>query len=116
LANTNANIERSQALKLRDDNQEVHEQQVGRLEPPPGTAEALDDQPRVAHPRDRPKPHHHLLVDDQDGHEQQQHPQQAHLVVLAGLGVGRDTAGVVVANHHDQPRADDREQRERLVA
>ncbi len=48
----------------------------------------------------------------QHGDQQQQHPQQARAVVLARLRVGRDAAGVVVADHHDQARADDREQRE----
>ena len=36
--------------------------------------------------------------------------------VLTRLGVGRDTAGVVVAHHHDEPGPDDREQRQELAA
>ena len=64
-------------------------------------------------PGDRPEPDDHLLVDDQHRDQQQQHPQQAGAVVLARLRVGRDPAGVVVADHHDQPRADDRQQRQR---
>jgi hypothetical protein len=66
----------------------------------------------VTNPRDRAKPHDHLLVDDQHGHEQEQHPQQARAVVLARLRVRRDAARVVVADHHDQARAHDREQSE----
>ena len=58
------------------------------------------------------EPDHHLLVDDEDRDEQKQHPQQAVPVVLAGLAVRGDTAGVVVADHDDQARADDREQRQ----
>ncbi|MEY2429162.1 MAG: hypothetical protein QOJ40_2047, partial [Verrucomicrobiota bacterium] len=44
--------------------------------------------------------------------EQQQHPQQAIAVVLPGLGVGGDAAGVVVADHHDDPGAQNRQQRQ----
>ena len=79
---------------------------------PQKRTEPLLDQPRVADARDRAEPYDHLLVDDQHGHQQQQHPQQAGPVVLARLRVGGDSAGVVVADHHDQPGADDREQRQ----
>ena len=81
-------------------------------EPAPEASEPLDDQPGVADPGDRAEPHDHLLVDDQDRDEQQQHPEQARAVVLARLRIGGDPAGVVVADHHDQPGADDREQRQ----
>ncbi len=74
------------------------------------------DQPRVADAGDRAEPDDHLLVDDQHRDQQQQHPQQAGAVVLAGLRVGRDAAGVVVADHHDQAGADDRQQRQQARA
>ena len=61
-------------------------------------------------PGHRTQPHHHLLVHDQHRDQQQQHPQQAVAVVLPGLRVGRHPAGVVVADHHDQPGPDDRQQ------
>src|SRR6202044_2188425 len=35
---------------------------------------------------------------------------QGHPVVLAGLRIGRDAAGVVVPNHHDQPGTGDDQQ------
>ena len=89
------------------------QEQVADREPAPEAPEALVDQPRVADAGDRAEPDDHLLVDDQHRDQQQQHPQQARAVVLAGLRVGRDAAGVVVADHHDQARADDREQRQR---
>ena len=69
----------------------------------PEAAEALVDQPGVADAGDGAEPDDHLLVDDQHRDQQQQHPQQAGAVVLAGLGVGGDAARVVVADHHDQP-------------
>ncbi len=78
----------------------------------PEPPEALVDQPGVTDPGDRAQPDHHLLVDDQDGDQQQQHPQQAGPVVLTRLRVGRDAPGVVVADHHDQPGPDDRQQRQ----
>ncbi len=54
---------------------------------------------------------HHLLVDVQDGDQQEQGPQQVGAVVLARLAVGGERAGVVVADHDDQAGADDRQQR-----
>src|SRR5580693_4524355 len=58
-------------------------------------------------PGDGAQPKHHFLVDVQHRNQQHQRPQQVHPVVLPGLCVGRDTAGVVVAHHHDQSRAGD---------
>ena len=92
--------------------QEVQEEQVADSNQPQNAAEALDDQPRVADAGHRAEPYDHLLVDDQHRDQQQQHPQQAGAVVLARLGVGGDAAGVVVGDHHDQPGADDRQQRQ----
>ena len=92
------------------------QEQVADGEPAPEAAEALVDQPCVTDAGDRAEAHDHLLVDDQHGDKQQQHPQQARAVVLPGLGVGRDAAGVVVADHHDQARADDRQQRQQARA
>ena len=57
--------------------------------------------------RHRPQPDHHFLVDDKDGDQQRQDPQQAGAVVLARLRVRRHPAGVVVAHHDDDARADD---------
>ena len=101
------------ADELGHDREEVQDEQVADGEEAPEAPEPLDDQPRVPDAGDRAEPDDHLLVDDQHRHEQQQHPQQAGAVVLPGLRVGRDAAGVVVADHHDQPGADDRQQRQR---
>ena len=98
--------------ELGRDREEVQHEQVSDGEPAPEASEALLDQPRVPHAGDRTEPNHHLLVDDQHRNQQEQHPEQAGAVVLPGLRVGRDPAGVVVADHHDQAWADDREQRE----
>jgi hypothetical protein len=66
----------------------------------------------VAHTGDGAQSHHHLLVDDEHGNEEGQGPQQRQPEVLAGLGVGRDATGVVVAHHDDKARPDDRHERE----
>ncbi len=99
--------------ELGDDRQEVQQEQIADRERTPELAETLEDQPRVADPRNGPQADHHLLVDDQHGDQQQQHPQQARAVVLPGLRIRGDTARVVVADHHDQARAHDRQQRHR---
>ena len=104
------------ADELGDDREEVEQEEVADREEPPEAPEALVDELRVTDAGDRAEAHHHLLVDDQHGHEQQQHPHQRGAVVLAGLRVGGDAAGVVVADHHDQARADDRGEREHAPA
>ncbi len=43
-------------------------------------------------------------------------PEQREAVVLARLSVGRDPTGVVVLDHHDDPGADHREQRQQSSA
>ena len=53
---------------------------------PQNLPEALVDQPGVAHAGDRAEADDHLLVDDEDGDEQRQGPQQAEPVVLARPG------------------------------
>ena len=58
----------------------------------------------------RAEAQHHLLIDVEDGNQQQQRPQQRRAVVLAGLGIGAERAGVIVADHDDQAGAEDREQ------
>jgi len=65
----------------------------------------------VTDPGDRAEAEHHLLVHVQHGDQQQQRPQQLRAVDLAGLPVGGERAGVVVADHDDQPGTNDREQR-----
>jgi hypothetical protein len=59
----------------------------------------------------RAEAQHHLLVDVKHRDQQQQGPQQGGTVVLAGLAVGAEGAGIVVADHDDQAGADDRHQR-----
>jgi len=64
-----------------------------------------------------PTPDYHFLVDDQHrDQQQQQRPQQGVAVVLAGLGVGGHAAGVVVADHHDQPGPGDGQECDQLAA
>ena len=59
----------------------------------------------------RAEAQHHLLVDVEHGNQQQQRPQQRRAVVLPGLGVGAEGAGVIVADHDDEAGTEDREQR-----
>src|ERR1700694_1229570 len=61
---------------------------------------------------DRAQPDDHLLVDDQARYEKSQRPEKRVAVVLTRLRVGGDPAGVVVADHDDDPWAEDGEQRE----
>jgi len=98
------------ADELGDDGEEVQQEQVTHGEPAPTAAEAFVDQPGMPHPGDRAEADHHFLVDHQYGDEQQQHPEQGGAVVLPGLGVGGDAAGVVVPDHHDQTGAEDGQQ------
>ena len=70
----------------------------------------------MAHAGDGAQAHDHLLVDDQDRDQQGEDPQEAVVVVLPRLGVGGDAAGVVVADHDDDPRADDGGQGEQALA
>src|SRR5664279_1506154 len=99
------------ADELRHDRQEVQDEQVTDREPTPEAPKALVDQSGMTYARDGAEAHDHLLIDNQDRDEQEQHPQEARAVVLTGLRVGGDAAGVVVADHDDEPGADDREQR-----
>ncbi len=87
--------------------EEVQDEQVADRERPPELAEALQDQPRVADSGDSPEAQAHLLVDDEDRHQQQQRPQQTRAVVLTGLRISSDAAGVVVADHDDEAWAHD---------
>jgi len=61
----------------------------------------------MSYSRDRAEPHHHLLVDVENGDQEHERPQQRGAVVLSRLGVGAERAGIIVADHHDQARADD---------
>jgi hypothetical protein len=64
----------------------------------------------MAEARDRAQPQHHLLVHIKDRDQEHQCPQQRGAVVLARLGVGTERAGVVVTDHDDQTRPEDRKQ------
>ena len=89
----------------------TEQEQVDNRERAPELAVPLQDQPGMPHPRHRPQTQHHLLVDIEHRHQQQQRPQHAGSVVLPSLGIGAERPGVVVPDHHDQTRADDRQQR-----
>ena len=73
---------------------------------------AFVDQARMSDAGHRTESHHHFLVDDQHGDKEDERPQEAGAVVLAGLRVGGHPTGVVVADHDDQAGAHDRQQGE----
>ncbi|SLD59368.1 Uncharacterised protein [Mycobacteroides abscessus subsp. massiliense] len=93
--------------KFSDKGKEVQDEQVAHREPAPATTEPLIDQPSVPDSGDRSEANHHLLVHDEDGDQQQEHPEQAVPVALTGLRVGCDAARVVVADHDDDARPQD---------
>ena len=105
-------IERQRdADELGDDRQGVEEEEIDDAEGAPELAEALEDEPRVPDAGDRAKSQHHLLVHVEHRNQQRQRPHQRGAVVLAGLGIGAEGAGVIVAHHDDEAGAEDREER-----
>ena len=99
------------ADELGDDRQTVEQEQVDDAERAPELAEALEDEARVPDAGDGAEPQHHLLIDVENRDQQRHRPQQRRAVILAGLAVGRKCAGVVVAGHDDQPRAENGQKR-----
>ena len=79
------------------------------LKAPQNLAETLEDQPCMADAGHRAEAKDHLLIDVEHGNQKQQRPQQRRAVVLPGLSVGAEGAGVIVADHDDQTGAEDRE-------
>lgn len=104
------------ADELGDEGEEVQQEEVDDAEGGPEGAEALSEQLAVADTGDGTEPDHHLLGHREDDDEDRQRPQQRVAVGLAGLGIGGDTTGVVVADHDDDAWAEDREQREQTPA
>ena len=70
----------------------------------------------MADPGHRTEAQDHLLVHVQDRDQQQQGPQQRRAVVLARLRIGTEGAGVVIADHDDQARAQNREEQAPVTA
>jgi hypothetical protein len=56
---------------------------------------------------DRAKAQDHFLVNVQNRHQQQQRPEQRGTVILPGLRVCGEGAGIVITHHDDQARAQD---------
>ena len=98
------------ADEFGDDGQRIQDKQVDHAEGTPEFAEAFQDQARMADAGDCAQAQHHFLIHIQDRDQQGQRPQQRGAVILPGLRVGAESAGIVVANHHDQARAEDGEQ------
>ena len=104
------------ADEFGDDRERIEHEQIDHAERAPEFAEAFEDQTRVPDAGHDAEPQNHLLIHVQHGHEEQQRPQEARTVVLSGLRVRAECAGVVIADHHDQTRAEDREKREQFRA
>ena len=64
----------------------------------------------MADARNRAEAQHHFLIYVQDGDQQQQCPQKVCPVILAGLGIRAESAGVVVAHHDNEARPDNGKQ------
>ena len=99
------------ADELGDDRQRIEDEQIDDAERAPEFAEPFKDQAGVTDAGDDSKAEDHLLVDVEDRHQQQQHPKKAGAVILSCLRIGAKSTGIVVAGHHDEARANDREQR-----
>ncbi len=99
------------ADELRDDRERIEQEQIDYAESAPEFAEPLEDEACVADARDGAEPQHHLLIHIENRDQERERPKQRRAVVLARLRVGAECAGVVVAHHHDEARAEDREQR-----
>src|SRR5436190_1323021 len=104
------------ADELRADDHEVQKEQAAYRVPAPEAAEALGDELGKTDAGDGAEPDDHLLVDDQDRHQQEQRPEQRVAEVLAGLRVGGDAARVVVAYQNDNAGPDDRREGEQPSA
>jgi hypothetical protein len=62
-------------------------------------------------PETAPSPEDHFLVHIEHRNKQHQRPQQRGAVVLSGLRISSKCPGVVVTDHDDEPRTEDREKR-----
>ena len=103
------------ADEFGDDGQGVQNEEIDDAEGAPEFAEPLEDQAGVTDPGHSAKAQNHLLIDIEDRDERQQRPEQRDAVVLAGLGIGSERAGVIVADHDDEARTEDCEQRRQLA-
>jgi hypothetical protein len=99
------------ADELGNDGERVQQKQVYDTECAPELPKALHDQAGVADAGYRTEAQHHLLIDVEDRHQQQQRPEQCGPIVLASLGIGAEGAGIVVADHDNETRTEDGEQR-----
>ena len=99
--------------ELGHDREEVEDEQVADAEPAPAATEPLVDEPGVADAGNGTEADDHLLIDQQHRDQEKKGPEQSGVVVLPGLGVGGDAAGVVVAHHDDDPGSDDGGQRQK---
>jgi hypothetical protein len=103
------------ADELGHQGQRVQDEQIDDAEGPPKLAESLQDEPGVPDPGNGAQAQDHLLVDIQHGHEQRQGPEKRSAVILAGLGIGAEGPGVVIAHHDDEARAENGQERTQPV-
>ena len=105
---------RADADELRDADAEVRDEHRGGREERPARPVLLADQLGEALAGDRAHPRGHLLHDDEADRDQHHHPEQVVAVARSDGGVGRDAARVVAGVRGDDPRAEEREERDEL--
>ena len=93
--------------------QPVDQRQVEDGEPPPERPEGVENGFRVAALGDGPQADRHFLDVVGHRHEEDEGPKQGKARLRAGLGVGRNPAGVVVRHHGDDAGPKHRQQDER---
>jgi hypothetical protein len=97
------------ADELGDDGQRIEEKKIDDAEGAPELAEAFEDEAGMADPRDRAETQDHLLVHIKNGNQEKQRPQERGAIILPGLGIGAEGAGVIVADHDDETWAENGE-------
>ncbi len=104
------------ADEFGDDRQRVEKEEIDHREGAPEAAETGENQPCMTDAGHRAETQHHFLVHIKNRNEKDQRPKERRAVVLAGLRIGTKSAGVIVADHHDEAGSEDGHQRAKLVA
>ena len=99
------------ADELGNDRERVQQKKIDDAERAPEPPKALQNQAGVADAGHCSEAQHHLLIDVEDRHQQQQRPEQCGPIVLASLGIGAEGAGIVVADHDNETRTQNGQQR-----
>ena len=104
------------ARELRHHVGHVGQHQQGHHEERHAQAELFADQVGEALARDRAHARAHLLRDDEDQGDGQQRPQGKIAKAGAGRRIGKDAARIVIDVGGDEPRPEDREENQHVIA